>query len=1050
MDAIEDLKVPHCGSGEETIRGRRSGPVARYGQGYPPSDSQLQPPLAPNNAMNVTHGMSFDIWTEGSVFSSLSADLLVPPLSRADYGHNQDDQAAMGRFGGCAPHRARARYQPTQQQQPQRTNFTFLRWTCYLLATALVALSRSTMILTALCDPRRATLPTTDVAGVRGADAEKNVEKLQLSTDPRKFLAEISSAALNGGKSISPQVVYNGANSPARAPLGDPADRFVDRYLLNGEGGTHFPMEFGIAVGLPANVYLRYKCSFGRNYTKGCITVPLTPSSEVARVGSMIFYDQPDRFHRLMMGHEDSGADEGVLPYTETSDEGAPPRRSIRDLSDLPDPADLVVPDEPGRAPKMPAYLATTGEFGKTLVRLYDQAPVDADRRKNISGADADVLAAELAEGRSVANLMKLTSESGIELDQDTYDDVMYVHGTGDKTDLDAVYAADEDESKYVVELAKPLVRVMLKHYAATVVPAEVEYEEVLASYRDRLNQIALQVETIRTTVEVMQGYEDETQAVIDYYKAQKGKSGYTVYQNDTLRGTQLLVKAMQAQNHLARWNQRFIDYLGTKDASYAGYESGMQPLDISSFPPLAQIAIISLVDEMVVIEQLTLPRIPEDGPIFTAVQMALRKLVKAEKRGPLAVVLGFHAYPMYLLTAITSALSQNAAEINEEALRGKVNARPSVVENLPDLQELTGQLTMYQNDCNAHGINMNCRELLQKVMNDPLEGYRTWSGFSPKFMNYLNEITNLLYTHTGAARDVFTDAVLEEFITRICEEGHTLFVLASRAAQDASHVEPGGKVMAVRSGNDASGAKQGTMGNTRGGGAGATPRSDTKKHDTDVRRPSDYHTRKMADLEEYPPPDKDASRPGTICTRVLRDAATTDEGTLVPCTAAASGRGCHFGLHPFGVHDTCLDAYPKAMDELKNHLKTAKHGYKLNKSVATAFDLVHDDLSDAMKRSNANFPNDGNPRTQPSNDLPRGGSGGGGSGGGGGGGGSGGGATPSKSRDKPKMNRAVMLATVKGTVESDVFAAITALPEDEQYDQCLAVMQQSWSDTQS
>ena len=69
----------------------------------------------------------------------------------------------------------------------------------------------------------------------------------------------------------------------------------------------------------------------------------------------------------------------------------------------------------------------------------------------------------------------------------------------------------------------------------------------------------------------------------------------------------------------------------------------------------------------------------------------------------------------------------------------------------------------------------------------------------------------------------------------------------------------------------------------------------------------------------------------------------------------------------------------------------------------------------------------------------------------GGGGGGGGSSKSAKKDADKPvRMNRSVMLATVQGTASAEVYAAIASLPEDEQYDQCAAVMQQAWNDSKS
>jgi len=191
-----------------------------------------------------------------------------------------------------------------------------------------------------------------------------------------------------------------------------------------------------------------------------------------------------------------------------------------------------------------------------------------------------------------------------------------------------------------------------------------------------------------------------------------------------------------------------------------------------------------------------------------------------------------------------------------------------------------------------------------------------------------------------------------------------------------------------------------------------------------------------MADIDDYPRPNPDADRPNSICLNVLKDATYAADGRVVPCKHATQRGGCRCGLHPYGLHDPTLKDYPNAYGALMDVLSNCKMAFRMNYTTAGAFDITYDDLSDPLKRANSKFPNNGNQRTPPSTKLPDSASGGGGGGG------------SEKDASKPvKMNRSVMLATVKGACNAEVYAAIASLPEDEQYDQCVVVMQQAWND---
>ena len=668
MDAIEGPKVPRRGPGD-CPRDFKCVFLACTVHGLDHIPAEHHPPLTAAAETNAENGMSIDSGKEGlEWFNRIPADLPVPPVPRKGREHSQRSQDATGRLGGCAPHRSGARYtQNRQQQHTRRTNIPTRRTGCalaLLLATAFC--TRSTVSLTAPYAPTRATPPTTtDVAAESGADDEATL-MLKLGDDPRKFLDAISNAALKGGEIISPQVVYNGARSAARAPLNQPAENFVDNYLLGGEAGTHFPMEFGIAVGLPVHEYRRHCVAFGWNYSPTCKTVPLHPSREAFRVSNMIFADAAQEDHRMRMtAHiKDEDEEEGVLPYTEEVADGAPLLPRLRNLPPLPDPQLLVMPEEPGTAPPRPAYLQRTGEFGPALRKAYEDATLDDGGRKNIRGGDVDQLVGELVEGRSFESIKKVMDDSQLMIDQDRIREVMTAHGLGDETDLDAVHQADDNSLPYVVEFAKLCVPIMLKDYASFVI-ARAEYEKEVAAYQDALNRVTGEAQTVYDSVVAMQDYEVKALRVIDHWKKQASKSSYAIYLQESFRSASLMSQTMEARGHLARWNQQFIEYTGSaRGDDYEGYEEGMQPLDISILPPLAQIAVIGLVKELVALERLVLPCIPLSGPIHTAVQMELRKKVKAEKRGPLATAIGLHAYPLYLLVAITSALAQNGSPL--------------------------------------------------------------------------------------------------------------------------------------------------------------------------------------------------------------------------------------------------------------------------------------------------------------------------------------------------------------------------------------------------
>ena len=114
-----------------------------------------------------------------------------------------------------------------------------------------------------------------------------------------------------------------------------------------------------------------------------------------------------------------------------------------------------------------------------------------------------------------------------------------------------------------------------------------------------------------------------------------------------------------------------------------------------------------------------------------------------------------------------------------------------------------------------------------------------------------------------------------------------------------------------------------------------------------------------FVNTNEYPPP---SGKNDDICLDCIKS-ATEHGGEYYVCRGVAKGATCRFGLHPRGRKDMS-DAEHRAF---LNRIKTWRNAFEINPAAAPLYDFYYNDLSDAFKKLNPNFPvREGEHRNRP------------------------------------------------------------------------------------
>lgn len=168
------------------------------------------------------------------------------------------------------------------KQQPTSTSAEPTHQTQLPLAIALLVclLAATTTILNSL--DTRTPLAANTTANAAAAVPSKELQRISAGTSPRELLKLVSEATTHGNDvPVDPRIIYNGAYNSGVAKLDGYSSHLLETILLTGVFAKHFPLEFAMAEGHPANQYMTHLTSFGLQCGRGIHTVPIGPREAV-------------------------------------------------------------------------------------------------------------------------------------------------------------------------------------------------------------------------------------------------------------------------------------------------------------------------------------------------------------------------------------------------------------------------------------------------------------------------------------------------------------------------------------------------------------------------------------------------------------------------------------------------------------------------------------------------------------------------------------------------------------------------------------------------